>query len=133
MENKSHSETSILKETKNLFDLFLEQVGDLFKLATVELRLAMASIITIMIAAIVSALIVVTLWIGMQAMSIMLLEQVGFSLLRSIMLLFFINLLLLSLIIRVIRENLKLVGFETSIKQITSSKSSLLDETGYYR
>jgi hypothetical protein len=130
MPSQPDPEASILISTKSLFEMVLDQVCDYFRLATLELRLTMASIISIMIAAIVLGVIVVSLWIGFQAISIMLLEQIGLTLIRAITLLFFINLLLAGLLANHIRRNFKLVGFDLSISHFASSKAAVINKLG---
>ena len=84
MPSQPNPDASILIGTKPLFEMVLYQVGDYFRLASLELRLTVASIVSIMISSIILGMVVVSLWIGFQAISVMLLEQIGFTLIRAI-------------------------------------------------
>ena len=125
MASQTNSEESLLLSSKSLFGMALDQLGDYFKLATLELKLTMASIIAMTIAAVVLGVIVVCVWLGIQAISIILLEQAGLDLLRAIGLLLLINSLLAAILILYIKSNFKLIGFDLTIKHFAASKSDV--------
>jgi len=111
---------SLISGAQSIVNQSLNQVIDLLRLFSLEAKLAIRSAIWVTVATILLALIVVSLWISLQAIAILYLLQFDFNLLQSIFLLLFINMLTACCLYLVISRKLKYLGFNITLKNLTA-------------
>jgi hypothetical protein len=111
---------SLTGGAKSIVDQSLNQVSDLLRLFSLEAKLAVQSAIWMMVAAVLLAVIVVGLWVAVQAIAIFYLQHLGFSPLHSTILMFFINMLAACCLYLAILRKLKHLGFNVTLRNLTT-------------
>jgi hypothetical protein len=123
---------SLTSGAQSLVNQSINQAIDLLRLFSLEAKLAVRSAIWVTVATILLAVIVVGLWITLQAIAILYLLHFDFNLLQSLFLLLFFNMLTACCLYLSIFRKLKYLGFNTTLKNLSAhtENNAKVDKNG---
>jgi len=118
-------ESGLLESSVALFSELRGLVHDHLQLATLEAKYACESLITMLVAGIVAAILCVSAWLGLMAAGALFLVELGLVSSAAILIMVGVNLLAVAVLYYVIRRKSQTLHFEKTLNSLRQAKFAL--------
>ncbi len=112
---------SLLPGLKALVHEMVLMVRDHIQLAVAETRLAVQALVVILVVAIMLAVTLLTIWLGLSALGVLYLSNLGFGLGTAIFCLIALNIVTVGILVLVIRRQFTFINLETTITSLSGT------------
>lgn len=123
IDQENKPETHLTTAIKSLFVDILALLGNHIELATLEAKLLLGRLLSIMIASICLAFLVLTIWVGLSAVGVIYLMDSGFTLANALLSLVVLNILVACVVRIVILIKIKNLKFGATLRTLSTDEA----------